>query len=459
MDLPIYKLTINEDDFETGVDFISLVENPAIQKDFLKFNQQFVEPNANETQDEFIARCVKYVIDEAKDSEQAVAICYSMWENKSFAIGDKVSFDFDDTLNTVKGKELAKKEIESGSTVYIISARDSKDGILQLATELGIQSNRVYATGSNDNKVAKIKELGIVRHYDNNQDVIDMLGSVGQKFDIIVTNLPTYIKQLPKLKKKFESYSDYPESVKNNAKKVLKWTEENGWGNCGTPVGKQRANQLANGEPISFDTIKRMYSYLSRHKVDLESSKSYEDGCGLLMYDSWGGEEALKWSENKINQIENKLKFAIQSEEKRIISGAAMLADLPIYRRDEVRGEYYVVFDKQTIYQIAKKWAIKNKYNSVNVDHSQVINGLILFESYLLDFERGIMPPKGFEDAKDGSWFVSYYVENDVIWNEIKLGTWKGFSVEGFFDFVEPKSQEDMVLEQLKSIISKWSGK
>ena len=49
-----------------------------------------------------------------------------------------------------------------------------------------------------------------------------------------------------------------------------------------------------------------------------------------------------------------KRKFAIQSEEKRIISGAAMLADLPIYRRDEVRGEYYVVFDKQNI----KIWLI-----------------------------------------------------------------------------------------------------
>lgn len=99
----------------------------------------------------------------------------------------------------------------------------------------------------------------------------------------------------------FKSYSDYPESVKNNAKAVLKWVEENGWGSCGTPVGKARVNQLANGEPISEETIKRMYSYLSRHEVDLESSKSYDDGCGKLMYDSWGGKTALNWSKSKIN--------------------------------------------------------------------------------------------------------------------------------------------------------------
>lgn len=100
-----------------------------------------------------------------------------------------------------------------------------------------------------------------------------------------------------------ESYSDYPEGVKSNAKKVLDWTEKNGWGSCGTNVGKVRANQLANGEPISVETIKRMYSYLSRHSVDLESSTSYSDGCGLLMYDSWGGKAALRWAESKLKEI------------------------------------------------------------------------------------------------------------------------------------------------------------
>jgi hypothetical protein len=102
---------------------------------------------------------------------------------------------------------------------------------------------------------------------------------------------------------KFKVYSDYPDGVKNNAKRVLEWTDKNGWGRCGTPVGKQRANQLAKGEGISVDTIKRMYSYLSRHEKDLESSTSYGDGCGKLMYDSWGGKAALGWSHNKLKQL------------------------------------------------------------------------------------------------------------------------------------------------------------
>ena len=101
----------------------------------------------------------------------------------------------------------------------------------------------------------------------------------------------------------FESYDDYPKAASENAKIALRWAEENGWGDCGTPVGKQRANQLAKGEAISVDTIRRMFSFLSRHEKDLQSSKSYGDGCGKLMYDAWGGKEGLGWSKNKLREL------------------------------------------------------------------------------------------------------------------------------------------------------------
>ena len=99
------------------------------------------------------------------------------------------------------------------------------------------------------------------------------------------------------------TFSDYPDGVKSNAKKALEWTNKNGWGSCGTPVGKQRANQLAKGEAISLETLKRMYSFLSRHAKDLESSTSYSDGCGKLMYDAWGGKAALGWAHNKLKGL------------------------------------------------------------------------------------------------------------------------------------------------------------
>lgn len=241
-----------------------------------------------------------------------------------------------------------------------------------------------------------------------------------------------------------DTYSNYPEGVKNNAKKALKWAEENGWGSCGTQVGKTRANQLANGEGISFDTIQRMYSYLSRHKVDLESSKSYEDGCGKLMYDAWGGEEGLRWAE----RIINKQTFAIQDEDQRIVSGALMLADTPIYRNDGGGKEYYVVFPKETISKIVLKFFKKGYQSNVNLMHdaNQAVEGVTMFESWITDQSRGIKPMQGFEDAPDGSWFGSFKVENDDVWNKIKNGEYKGFSVEGIFNY--KKEKEEISVEE-----------
>lgn len=239
MNLPIYRLDINEFDEETGIDFVSLVEAPAVERDFQAFNQSFVEPNANESEAEFVTRCIPILINEGKDSEQAVAICYSMYQEKS----------------------------------------------------------------------TKMQ------------------------------------------------------------------------------------------------------------------------------------------------------KFSIQDEEKRIVSGVAMVADMPIYRRDAVRGEYYVVFDKDSIFKIAKKWARSNKYDSVNAHHKTPIEeGVSLFESYIVDRERGVMPPKGYEDVADGSWFVSYLIDNDDVWAKVKAGEFKGFSVEGVFDFVSEVDEEMKVIEELKRVLAQWNG-
>ena len=96
----------------------------------------------------------------------------------------KISFDFDDTLNTKRGKELAKLEISKGNTLYIISARNDKSGMLAVADELVIPHSRVFATGSNKAKIEKVRELGIERHIDNNSEVISKLPiRVGKKFN------------------------------------------------------------------------------------------------------------------------------------------------------------------------------------------------------------------------------------------------------------------------------------
>jgi hypothetical protein len=101
-------------------------------------------------------------------------------------------------------------------------------------------------------------------------------------------------------KQELKSYSDYPQSATNNAKRALAWVEKNGWGSCGTPVGKQRANQLANREPLTRDTISRMASF-KRHQQ--HKDVPYSEGCGGLMWDCWGGTSGVEWAINKLEKL------------------------------------------------------------------------------------------------------------------------------------------------------------
>ena len=155
------------------------------------------------------------------------------------------------------------------------------------------------------------------------------------------------------------------------------------------------------------------------------------------------------------NAFKQNFKFEIVSEEKRIISGPLMLADSPIYRSDSTHGEYYVVFSKDTIFKIAQKFFKKGYQNNVNLmhDQSQQVDGITMFESFISDKDRGISAMKGFEDAPDGSWFGSFKVENDEVWAKVKSGQFKGFSVEGIFEYSKAKTKEQELLEMIKEIL------
>ena len=112
---------------------------------------------------------------------------------------------------------------------------------------------------------------------------------------------------------KLESYTDYPKQASENAKIALRYAEENGWGSCGTAVGKQRANQLAKGEPISRDTIARMAAF-ERHRQN--SKKKLGDGCGRLMWLAWGGDAGVEWAQRKLKQIDREKNLKMTAYER-----------------------------------------------------------------------------------------------------------------------------------------------
>lgn len=155
------------------------------------------------------------------------------------------------------------------------------------------------------------------------------------------------------------------------------------------------------------------------------------------------------------NAFKNEQKFQIISEDKHIISGCAMLADTPIFRSDASFGDYYVAFSKDTITKIVQKYFKKGYQNNVNLMHdpNQVETGVTMFESFISDKSRGIEPMKGFEDAPDGSWFVSMLVENDAVWQQVKEGKINGFSIEGIFNYTPIAPKEEVLMSQIYSIL------
>ena len=159
-----------------------------------------IDKNPGESKDDFISRCVSKEIEAGKEQDQAYAICITKYEEYGTqSVTDntwsteapisiqlsKISFDYDDTLSTTRGKEMAKRAIERGDEVYIISARNNRSSLLDVADELRIPYSRVFATGSNKAKEEKVKELGINKHIDNNALVVRALPGVGQKFKAV----------------------------------------------------------------------------------------------------------------------------------------------------------------------------------------------------------------------------------------------------------------------------------
>ena len=132
----------------------------------------------------------------------------------------------------------------------------------------------------------------------------------------------------------------------------------------------------------------------------------------------------------------DKKKHTFFDNERMIVSGVAIATDTPIYRNSPEMGEFYVYFDKEQTYKIAKRMMKSNFLHNVNkmhdgddvVDKSKVT----LVESYFIDYDRGVTPPKSMENQnlKDGTWIISYQIEDKETWSELKSGKFSGFSIE-----------------------------
>lgn len=150
------------------------------------------------------------------------------------------------------------------------------------------------------------------------------------------------------------------------------------------------------------------------------------------------------------------LKFLATDADQHIVSGPIMVADLLIFRRDPDHGEHYVYYDADTIKNTVLNFFQRGLTAKVNLMHlgEAQTDDIFMFESFLIDSKRGIATPKGFDELPDGSWFGSYKVNNEAVWNEfIKTGELKGFSVEGFFAYEPNDANESDLIKKISNIL------
>ena len=142
--------------------------------------------------------------------------------------------------------------------------------------------------------------------------------------------------------------------------------------------------------------------------------------------------------------------YAVQDEDKHLVRGVIMRADYPIYRRDKSLGEYYIVYKPDVIRQMAEKYLTEDRANNVNIMHKEGsdVEGVNMVQWFIKGAGVAI---EGFDDIADGSLFAEYHVTNEDVWAEIKAGTYKGFSLEGYFN-LEPEQNENYV----QDVIDKW---
>jgi hypothetical protein len=296
--MKIIELIIDENEELSGVDAVSIVEFPAIESNFISLNKQLELAKVDDEKRILMGAALipnKHIYRRNGKDEY-----YIFFSNETVR---KASELFLMNSNQNNATLEHDKELKDLSIVesWIVEDTDM-DKSKKYGLDAPVGSWVVSMKVNNDViwndfvKTGKVKGFSIEGYF---ADKLEM--SLQQEKELeLVNKIKDIILNNEKKKTNLESYTDYPEQATENAKIALRYAEENGWGSCGTPVGKARANQLANREPISENTIARMASFERQRQ---NSDRALGEGCGRLMWLAWGGDAGIEWASRKLKQI------------------------------------------------------------------------------------------------------------------------------------------------------------
>jgi hypothetical protein len=295
----IVELIIDEEAEMYGIDAISLVDRPAIELDFIALKEARVEFAEADT-DKRILIGPALVPDKPiyrKNGEDEFYVYFSKATVRRAAElylkhGNQANhtLEHEHTINglTVVESWMVEDKEKDKSAIYGL---DVPVGTWMVAVK--VDNEAIWQEWV---KEGKVKGFSIEGYFADKMQK--------NKDDEMLAELARAIVSTDKRTKNgkrvvMESYSDYPEAVRNNARKGIELNEKNG-NKCATQTGKVRAQQLANGEPVSLETVKRMASYLARAEEYYDESDT--SACGTISYLLWGGKAARRWAEAKLNE-------------------------------------------------------------------------------------------------------------------------------------------------------------
>lgn len=315
----IIELILDEENNEIGIEAISVVENPAIEEDFIALNSNIIELAEADKEKKLLVGALlipnkpiyrksgeeEYYIYFSKDTVRKASQMYLMNGNQSNAT---LEHEHDINGLTLVESWIVEDEVHDKTRKYGMNVP-----VGSWVGSVKVNNDEVW----NDYvKSGKVKGFSIEGYFADRMerpkepinDLKEELSKIEEaEAEFMLSQIKAVIKNDKRLKKgkrtEMESFSDYPQSVSNNAKRGIELNKKVN-NKCATQVGKVRAQQLADRKPISMETIKRMFSYLSRAEEYYKTGDT--EACGYISYLLWGGKSAKTWAESKIKQDEKK---------------------------------------------------------------------------------------------------------------------------------------------------------
>jgi len=295
----IVELILDENEEFSGIEAISVVESPAIEEDFVALKSEEIKLAEVNKEKRILMGALlipnkpiyrrsgedEYYIYFSKDTVLKASQKYLMAGNQN---NSTMEHQYELQGLSLVESWIIEDEVHDKSRKYGMD--------LPIGTWMGAVKVNNDDVWENYVKTGKVKGFSIEGYFadkmERPKDSVGMSKEEQEASEIIET--------LTALFTELESYADYPDAVSNNAKRGIELNEKVN-NKCATQVGKVRAQQLANKEAISLDTIKRMYSYLSRAEEYYDEGDS--EACGTISYLLWGGKAGLRWSASKLKEL------------------------------------------------------------------------------------------------------------------------------------------------------------